>query len=227
MDETKDPKDTSQTGDTSEGTKGTSEKEPETFTVEETTKKAVSDALSAAGRTAKVLEVREQAVTAKEERAEQKQKEQDERDRYEARDNPEALSALDERQKHRDTKAKLTQVKSELEEEKTKGKQRDAETAETKIVTAAWEIAQKHGVDVEILKKNISKYTDGSTEAMEAIAQGMAKKGGTTPLKVDSSKTIGGGANWEQVRAAFIKNPSNPAIREHYMQAKKERDAQK
>ncbi|KKM23422.1 hypothetical protein LCGC14_1615320, partial [marine sediment metagenome] len=39
---------------------------------------------------------------------------------------------------------------------------------------------------------DLIKFTDGSTEAIEAMAQTLPKKGKTETLLVDSSKTIGG-----------------------------------
>lgn len=196
MDRTANQKDTSGvTQDTSGGGQQTSE-QPETFTreqYEEAKTKAVSDALSIAGRTAKALEVREKAIRSAEERAAQKQKENDERELEDARDDIDKQALIRRQQALRDTKAELAKVMQELEEERTKGKQRDEEAVETNREILAFGIATKYSVDAETLK-NLSKHTDGSTEAIEVLAQALPKKGGAkTPLITDTGKTIGGG----------------------------------
>ncbi len=234
MDGTEEHKDETQTTDTSSETKGTSEKEPETFTREQRDK-SISDALSTAGRTDKDLQEKaqkvEQAVkdarnimaTAETTRTKW-QREQDERDREANKDNSEALSAIDERIKHRDTRDKLTSIEAELESTKGKLTEADKKSATYTKEQNAREIAARLKVDYKSLM-----LTDGSKEAMENLAKALPKLDdkSTEELKLESGKTIGGGGNWEKVRAAYIKNPSNPAVRERYMEMRKKIDAQR
>ena len=192
MDGTENQKDTSQIGDTSGGEKGTSEKEPETFTkeqVEQVSTKAVSDALSKAGRTATTLEKREATVKATEDRMAQERRERDQAE-LNAAEEPERRSAIEERHKHRETKSELAKTKLELEAEREKSKEADAQAQEFECTQRAAEIAVKHGVDFNTLVK----FTDGSAEAMEELAQHLPKKGEEKPpLKPDSGRTTGGG----------------------------------
>jgi len=191
---------------TSEDPKGTSEQTPQTLTEEERTKKAVSDALSAAGRDAKTLDIREgkvkEALTKAEKlqadikadaekRAEQKYQE----DLANAGDDTLARSKVE---LNRD----LRLAREELDNTKTKLGKRDEELTDARKVAAestkernAREIASKYEVDSKTLL-----LTDGSVEAMEALAKTLSGKTATT-LKPDSGKTIGGGLSDE----AFIK----------------------
>jgi len=194
---------------TSEDTKGTSEKDPETLTEEERTTKAVSDALSAAGRDAKTMEARENAVKSALSKAEglqadikadakkrAEQKYQD--DLARAGDDPLARSKVE---LNRD----LRLARAELDDTKTKSKQKDdkilqleeKEAVSTKEQNARV-IASKYEVNIETLK-----LTDGSKESMEALAKTISGKTPIT-LKPDGSKTGGGGGgiptNMEQLR---------------------------
>lgn len=218
--------DTSQVGDSSKRDKEITSEQPETLTrekLDEIRTKAASDALSAAGRTAKALEVREEAIRTAEERLAQAQKDRDEKEEYEARDDSDKLTAIRTGRTLRELNTKLAEAKRELDEERTKGKQRDAEKAETDREISVFEIATKHTVDAETLK-NLSKHTDGSTEAIEALAQILPKKvEAKPPLRADSGKTIGSEASWEQVRDAYIKNPNDPEVRQRYMEMRLKR----
>ncbi len=183
---------------TSEQTTKTSEKEPETLTEEDRTQKAVSDALSAAGRTAKAMEARESAVKVALGKAEKLQvdirKAEGERterdyraDLERAGGDPLQRSKVELTKTIRDLRGELGDTKSEL------GK-REEELTDTRKVVAestkernAREIASKYEVNIETLK-----LTDGSVEAMEALAKQLSGKDIKT-LKPDSSKTGGGG----------------------------------
>jgi len=192
MDGTENPKDASQVGDTSTGDKGTSEKTPETFTreqVDTVSQKAVSDALSKAGRTATAFEKREVAVKATEDRIAQERKDKDQAELDAVKDDHEARSAIEERHKHRDTKSQLAKVTQELEDEKERGKQRDEDTVKSTKERNAREIATRLEVDAS----QLLKFTDGSSEAMEELAKVLPKLGTIPPIKLDSGKTTGGG----------------------------------
>jgi len=182
MDETKGTQDKS-----SEETKGTSEKNEETFTKSQRDK-AVSDALAAAGRTAKSLEKREDALKKAGEKVERLERERYEADKLEAKDDNDKLDAIERGRKDRERKAELLRREAELEEreEKVKGVEGVAKKAE--IREAAMKLAIKHDVDIE----SLVTFTDGSTEKMEDLAKLLPKKGEVKPLKVDSGTTIGG-----------------------------------
>ena len=184
MDGTENLKDTSQTGDTSKGTKETSET-TQTFT-KETERTAISDALSRVGRTAADFEKREQAITAKEEADAQRDKAKYEASLEDARDDPEKTTAIKAKELLRTATSKLAEVTKErdlLSEKVTAAATQTQKIDRTKI---AAEIAAKHSVDVDTLVK----FTDGSLEAMEELAQTL--KGESKPLLSDSGKTIGG-----------------------------------
>jgi len=188
MDGTEHPKDASQVGDTSMGDKGTSEKTPETFTKEQRDK-AVSDALSKAGRTATAFEKREAANKAAEDRIVQERKDRDQAELDATKGDPEARSAIEERHKHRETKSKLAQVTQELDVEKEKSKEASAQAVEIDRTVKAAEIAARHDVDLGAL----IKFTDGSPEAMEELAKSLPKKGGGKPsVRLDSGRMTGG-----------------------------------
>ena len=191
MDGTENQKDTSQvTGDTSGGDKGTSEQTPETFTKDQRDK-AVSDALSSAGRDAKALEtIRTKLEKATEELVQTKarwHKEKDEEELDKAGDDKDALSRVRARQEQREVKAKLAKAEQELEGEREKVKEVGAQTQELERTQKAAEIAVKHGVDFNTLVK----FTDGSPKAMEELAQTLTKKGEAPEVKLDSGKTTG------------------------------------
>ncbi len=193
LDETKGNQD-----NTSEDPKGTSEKEPETLTEGDRTTKAVSDALSAAGRDAKAMEARESAVKVALGKAEKLQadikKAEGERTEREYRadleragDDPLARSKVELSQQIRGLRGELGDTKSEL------GKSQEELTDTRKVVAEstkernAREIASKYEVDSKTLL-----LTDGSVEAMEALAKTISGKEIKT-LKPDESKTGGGG----------------------------------
>ena len=192
-----DPKDT-QGATTSEETKGTST-EPKTFTEEQVTasnQKAVSDALSAAGRTAKALEAQQQSITADKERIAQNLKNSDEAELEANRDDPEKLSAVRERQSRRTAETKLAEKELELKNEQAKNTEaQEAGAVHTKEQNAR-EVATRLNVDAETLMK----YTDGSKEAMEDLAKSLPKKVETKTVTTDSGETIGGKVITEQAR---------------------------
>ena len=209
MDGTKDPKDTSQIEDTSTEPKGTS-KEPQTFT-EEQRDKAVQDALSAAGRDAKSIKEKsveaEQILKAAQKtqegiRAEQErwQKDRDETERETVKDDSDALKSLQERQRQRAKEAELTRRAQELDakEERHKGKLEEADKVTKEL--SARDIASKYNIDAE----SLVKFTDGSEEAMEELAQQLPKKGTPKPsLKTDAGTTAGGGGGIPTDRERF------------------------
>ena len=202
MDGTKDPKDTlGATPDPSTGEKGTSE-QPKTYTEEEKAK-AVSDALSAAGRIAKQLDQQREALEAERKQLTasrvQWQREKDEAELEAARDDPDALKSLRARQKQSEREAELDRREQELKISGEKHAEALKGVAQYTKERNAHEIAARLNVDFELLMK----FTDGSTEAMEELAKALPKKGEATILRPDSGRTIGGGSiptNLEQFK---------------------------
>ena len=192
LDEKEKPQD-----NTSEDTPGTSEKEPETLTDEDKITKAVSDALSAAGRDAKTMEVREGKVKDALAKAEKLQVaikvDADKRAEQKYRDDLEKAGDDSLQRSKVELNRDLRLARVELEDANTKSKQKDdkiLQLEQTEAVSTkernARVIASKYGVDPETLK-----LTDGSAETMEALAKKLSGKEAPT-LKPDGSKTSRG-----------------------------------
>ncbi len=152
----------------SDGGTGTSQEAP-TFT-KESQDKAISDALSAAGRTATALTAREKTLTARETAAAKADREarQAQRDAAEvaAKDDPVALQKL--RTSHDADRAieEANQAKTEAEEAT-----RTAREATTNAVAA------RLGAEYTVDSAMLLSITDGSEEAMETLAKVLPKKG--------------------------------------------------
>lgn len=179
--------------------KETSEQqEPQTFTQEERDK-AVSDALSAAGRDAKsitdksaeatrILEAAQQLQRDTKAERERWQDERDEAERESVRTDTDALKSVEERQRQRRERDKLAEDRRKLDDDTAKHQEKFQKADQAERREKATEIATRHNVDAETL----IKFTDGSPEAMEGLAQTLPKKGEPKPaLKIDSSKTVG------------------------------------
>lgn len=211
MDETEERKDTSER-DSSGEQKGTST-DTKTHTAE-SEKKAVDDALSAAGRDAKTLsgktaeadriltDAKKMQTDLKAER-EQWQKDRDIAEQESAGEDQDALKSVQERQRQRAKETELAQRKRELDEKELKITEAQKEVAESTKERNAREIATRLNVDYE----SLMKFTDGSKEAMEELAKQLSEKEAKPPLKTDSSTTIGGGEMPEsakdKMRAGF------------------------
>ena len=183
----------------SEELKETSEKEPESFTAEqvgERERKARSDALADIGRYKKSAEDAIKAVKAAEERINRMLKEQEDSELAAARDEPDKLTLIRERQARRMAESDLAKVRQELSEKDERVKLLDEQEAKSTKERNTREIATRLNVDANRLAK-LAKLTDGSLEAIEEIAKELPKKGETAPLRPDSGKTIGGGKTYK------------------------------
>jgi len=188
LDETKETQGVATSGDT----KGTSEKEPETFTkeqVEEAERKGKSDALSEIGRYKTSAENAIKAAKAAGERLDRMLKEQEDAELEAARDEPDKLTGIRARQAQRQRDTDLEERERKLKESEDEHAEALKGVVESTKEQNAREIATRLNVDFEPLVK----FTDGSTEAMEELAKSLPKKGEGTALKPDSGKTIGGG----------------------------------
>ncbi len=194
MDGTEERKDTSQAGDSSGEKQGTSKKEPETFTkeqVEEISTKAVSDALSTAGRTAKSLEEREEAIKKADERTAQEGRERREKELEIARDDPDKFTAVQLRHKQEVKDAELAKDRRELDADKEKHQEAVKVDLETIRVFNRTKIAAEVAVDKGVSVDSLLKLTKEDTrEAMEATAKLLSEK--KPPLKTDSGRGTGG-----------------------------------
>ena len=130
------------------------------------------------------------ASTAALERTKLIRKEQDEAELKAAEGDKEQLSAVKEMQKRR-------MVETELDEAKLKLNQRDEELSQVKKdseeatkTQTAQKIATRLGIDADRLIK-LSKFTDGSAESMEGIAQELPKKEVRAQVVTDSGVNTG------------------------------------
>lgn len=204
MDGTENQKDTSQSGDAPSGTKGTSETKPETFT-KGTQDKAVSDALSAAGRDAKTLgdqqarvdKMLEDARKVSEATAERQiklQRAEDEAELKAVVDDPDATKSVrarhEAKQRLQIRQTELTKGETELKAGQVKVSEGMVQVKEFEKTQQAAKIAKLHNVDV----KDLVRFTDGSPKVMEELAKILPKKDKEPPVPIDSAKTVGGGA---------------------------------
>ena len=119
-----------------------------------------------------------------------KTQEEAEDERY--RDDPDKLTELRKERKDRDRATELDKKEQELNEREKGLKPSEEKATEDK----AKEVATKYEVDV----KTLIKFTDGSPEAMEELAQSLSRKDRRQALKLDSSRTIGG-MDWRGLSA--------------------------
>jgi len=203
MDETKETQGVA----TSEDTKGTSEKEPETFTKEqvvERERKAKSDVSAELGRVRKLNEDLIKSSQAIQERLEARDREEVERELETHRDEPAEIRRIRAEQETRRVKSELTKKEQELDVEKAKtAEAQEAEVKSTKERNAR-EVATRLGVDA----KTLTKFTDGSVEAMEELAKSLPKKGEAKTLTPDSGKTSGGGKTYKSEEILKTLDPS-------------------
>lgn len=181
----------------------------ETYTREQAQKlvqKARSDALSEIGRLRKESEKAIKAAQEANLRLKHYEKERDEAELAAAQDEPEKITALQERQKRRAAEAELTEARAKLEEATSQLSEYSAKEAESGKLTLAQQMAAKHGVDEKVLSK-IAKTTDGKAETIEEIAKVLPKVQGQQrqTLRPDSNRSHGGAAPTAfQTRKDFI-----------------------
>ena len=196
-------KDTSVVKQDSSGSGKETSKVPETLTQEQIVEKAVNDALSKAGRTAKSLNELQQRLEKDKVELTAKQvawqKERDESEELAVRDDPEALATLRAgRRKKADDEAKVTEL-TDREAKLAKSETEHAEALEqirvinrTQLVS---EVSVATGVPIDTLLKLAKEDT---REAYEAVAEVLPKVKEPHVLKPDSGRTIGG-TNWRDL----------------------------
>lgn len=230
------------TGQSSEGKGGsTSQETPETYTKEQT-QKLVSDALAEQGRKHKAeldpivterdtLKVQIQTKDiAIEDIGNEIKKLQTEIDEL-AGDDPEKKNLVKKARELREQEQKLKTERTTLDADKQVHQEQITLATNTLREISIWEIsAEYEGSDPVKLKALCDKGKVTSEEDIREFADTLwtkkpvtPAKSVTPPIKADSGTTIGGSENWEDVRAAYIKNPNNPAIYKRYMEMRKER----
>lgn len=168
--------------------------------------KAVLDARTSAladvGRFQRESEAAVKAATAALDRTKKIRLEMDEIELQNAEGSSEQLSAVKERQKRRT-------AETELDEATLKLTQRDEELSRIKEDSAkatqgekAREIATRLGIDADGLIR-LSKFTDGSVEAMEELAKELPKKQAIRE-KIESDSNQGGGGGGGSSDATFL-----------------------
>jgi len=93
----------------------------------------------------------------------------------------------------------------------------------------AQELSEEHGIPLSELKECQSEVEMHKKTTAWLKEQKQEKKSEVEEYpKFDSAiSTRSGLEDWEQVRAAYIKNPNNPAVFKRYMEMRRERDAQR
>ena len=198
---------TKQDVETSADNQGTSTSTPQTFTQEQVAK-AISDALSNAGRDAKTFDTRKIDLDRREtsiKEAEAKwQKEQEDRDLAEleaVKDNPEELTLVQRKQKlandirtHNAEKAQFQGIIDACKElginDAEDFKKVITESRSTKFVQTVSDVANKYNVDTEVLKTTAKELGLTDSAAIEKLASSLPKKN-AVPAP-DSGKTLGG-----------------------------------
>ena len=167
---------------------------PPTYTKESEEKAvvdAVHQALSKVGRTAEAFELREAAVTAGEKSFAQERQVRREAELQAARDEPEKITDIRAKHAAEDTNVKVAGLEAELKAKEEIDKLREADAVKTTQESSARALAAELTVDPDKLL-TLSKLTDGSKEAITAMAQGLPKVDPSKPpVKLDPGVTSG------------------------------------
>ncbi len=213
LDGTKDQSDVTLTT----GNEGTPEELPESLTREQV-QKLVRDTRSAVmadvGRMKTEANKAMEAAKGAQERLTQMIRQQEEAELEVVKDEPDKYTAIQERQKRRVVEQELTEAKERLQSI-------EKERAEAKKIETSQQIATRLNVDAKRLT-NLARFTDGSAEAIEEIAKDLPKLSEKPVLRPDSNVTLGGLATREQIIAAYTKDPRDPAVRQRYMDLRRE-----
>ena len=154
--------------------------------------KARSDALADVNRLKVEADKTLKAAQAAQERVNRMIKEQEEFEEERYAEEPERLTEIRKRRSDKEVKAELAKLQSELNERNEQLKQRDVEKAELTKEQNVREIAMRLGVSAAKLAR-LAKFTDGSTEAIEDIANDLPKVSADELFVADSGRTRGGG----------------------------------
>jgi len=189
------------TGDTSAGQKGTST--PGTFT-KETQDKAVSDALSAAGRDAKSVTKQSEANKAEATRLaterseleagrEKARRADEEKEIEKAKDNPDLLDAYKLKHSLNARETELNKRETDLNQKVKDNEEKVAAADATKREITIWGVARKYTLDASVLKTKVDELNLTTDEQFESLAKAMSEGKDTTGLHGDTGKTTGSG----------------------------------
>lgn len=135
------------------------------------------------------------------------------------RDDPAEIKRIRAEQKARQLEADLEKERDTRTEYENRLKSLEIEQLERNKSSVSQTVAQKFNVDADKLAA-LAKLTDGSEKAIEALAEAMPRR--STSFKPDSNRGVGGMLSWEEVRAAYIKDPYNSANRERYLEMQRQ-----
>ena len=186
-------------GQDSEGESQKDSQEPKTYTEDEVEKK-FSQQRSVLDKKIATLEKKvstfqgvETEISKLKGLISQQEKEDDNRAIESFKDDPEALKEYRGRKTVREDRAKLSQEKADFERTKVNYEDDLKELRAFKSEKDAHEVAERLSVDVQPILKYLTKVQDASPEDIEEFAGTLTKRTDSkTPLKLDSSKTIGG-----------------------------------
>jgi len=191
MDGTEEQKDTLQGTPGQSSTvkdQGTSEEKSKTYT-DEDVKKQVSDALAAAGRSAKQLADREASLKAQEEsiktsqaQIEEFQRQRDQAELEEAQGDPDKMREYQRKQAQKSQitniesqKAELKKQQEELARDKAEHEAEVKSARETQMEVKLWQIAAAEKVDPVELKDTVKELNLTTIEQAQAVAKRLRK----------------------------------------------------
>ena len=179
----------------------------QTFTLEqvqERERKVKSDALSEVGKLRKAADDALKAAQKASEHLARMQRDQEEAELAAAKDEPSQVVVIRARQQLRQKENELAQMRESLEGANSKLTELTTKEQEVAKGRVAEEIADRLKVDAATLKR-LAKYTDGSEEAIEAIAQHLPPGKELLPFRPDSNLSRGGSTpSVMDVRKKFI-----------------------
>lgn len=163
--------------------------------IEKATRDARTAVMAEAGRVRsegeKSLQKAQEALV----RMEKIQQEQEEAELREAQDEPDALASIRVRHEARKLKADLESKSTELEMARNQLRELTDKEKEATKSSIAQKIAQSQSVNPTTLER-LARFTDGSEEAIEAIARDLPKiqqtEGAVPRFMPDSNKSKGG-----------------------------------
>jgi hypothetical protein len=138
-------------------------------------------------------------------------KEQEDRELEAVKGNPDASTAIKERQTRRQRETELTKAQEELNEAKNRLQELSNKDKDTVKERTTREIAERLKIDPVKLADKV-KFTDGSAEAIEAIAEMMPKLSPQprNNFRPDSNEAAGGSIqSVTQIQQDYIKGKIN------------------
>lgn len=183
-------------------------------------RKARSDALADAGRFKAEAEKASRNAQAALERLNRLEQERIDAELESNKDDPAEIKRIRAEQKVKQLEADLAKEREAKTEYEARLQTIENEMTERNKSSISQTIAQKFNVD-PVKLATLAKLTDGSEQAIEAVAEALPKR--TAKLTPDSNRSVGGLLTWEQIQADFSKDPYNPTYYQRYIEAKSQR----